>query len=212
MLSDQTGPRITPLFVFASLLAFAAAAPYASAKSHKSNAQQASTEKIKIVAHLDLPGIHVKQMFVRNTDDHNYLYLERPHKHAFAVVDVTRPSHPSLIDRAVLPSAPGGSVNLPAQGSVLAISVRPDQPPAADSDASVPPLPTESIRLVDMSDPKHPVVLKTFENVTSIATDDGRKLVYIVNNEGLWIVSHHQERPLPLCSSDADIAALPSCE
>lgn len=208
MPSRKTGtPYSIFLVVFVLVLA---AAPFAAVQS--ANAQS-STETVKIVAHLDLAGIHAKQIFVRNQGDKTYLYLLRPHKHAFAIVDVTRPDRPVIVERAALPQPTGGTVDLPAPGSVLAISVRPDRPSAssADTDAEA-PLPTESVRLMDLTDPKHPQTLKTFKNVTSMATDDGRKLVFIANDEGLWIVSHHQSRPLPLCTSDSDEAAFPSCQ
>lgn len=205
-LSTRT-PGTTFAVFFALLLA---AASLAAAKEPTG---QTSTEKISIVGHIDLAEIHVKQIFVRNQGDKNYLYLLRPHKHAFAIVDVTRPDRPSIVERAALPQPSGGTVDLPAPGSVLAISVRPDRPSASSADAdSDLTLPTESVRLMDLADPKHPQTLKTFKNVTSMATDDGRKLVFIANDEGLWIVSHHQSRPLPLCTSDADEAALPSCQ
>lgn len=197
----------------AALVLFALAAILAPAPRAFTRAQyDQGPEKLKVVAHLDLHGIHAKQMFVRTAKDHYYLYLQRPHKHAFAVVDVTRPDKPVLVESAALAEPSGTSVTLPPPGSVLAISVRSDSTsPAASADADV-PMPTETVGLMDLSDPKHPKVLKTFEKVTAIATDDGRKLVFVVNNEGLWIVSHHQEKPLPLCSSDAEISALPTCE
>jgi hypothetical protein len=210
---SQTGSRCSAsafAAVFAVLLAsaFFIAAPFAAART---SAAQESTERISVVGHLELSGIHVKQIFIRNQGDHNYLYLLRPNKHAFAIVDVSKPEHPTLVARAVLQEPVGGNVDLPAQGSVLAISVVPDSVPNSTADATV-TLHTETIRLVDMSDPKNPKTLKTFEGVTSMASDDGRKLVYIVNKDGLWIVRHHQNRPVPLCSSDAAETAIPSCD
>jgi hypothetical protein len=55
-----------------------------------------------------------------------------------------------------------------------------------------------------MSDPKNAKTLKTFKGVTSIYPDDGRTLVYLVNGEGLWIISHRMLRPMPLCTSEDD--------
>jgi len=42
--------------------------------------------------------------------------------------------------------------------------------------------------------------------------DDGRKLVYLVNGEGLWIISHRMLGPLPLCSSESALSPLPDCQ
>lgn len=211
-MSGNPAARVRSLVVasFALALSFLLiAAPHGVAKS---STGQSSGETIAVVGHIDLPGMHVKQMFLRDRDGKFYIYLQRPNKHAFAVVDVTNPAKPVLVERAALQQSAGGSVTLPPDGSVLAISVRPDAGSAGSAASAPATLPSESVRLIDLSDPKHPRTLKTFEGVTSMTTDDGRKLVYIVNNEGLWIVSHHHLRPLPVCSSDADDAALPSCE
>jgi hypothetical protein len=48
-----------------------------------------------------------------------------------------------------------------------------------------PRLPTETIQFVDMSDPKNAKNVKTFEGVTSVYPDDGRKLVYLTNGDGI---------------------------
>lgn len=202
----KIGTRYVTFFValFASILM---AAPYAAAQS---GTAQPSTEKVKVVGHIDLQGIHAKQIFLRSRENRNYLYIQRPHKHAFAIVDVTKPDNPVIVERAALQASSGGSVELPPQGSVLAISLTPEHPAAASEPDA--PLPTESIKLIDLSDPAHPKTLKTFDGVTALTSDDGRKLVYIVNNEGLWIVSHRQSRPLPLCTTSADEAIMPSCQ
>jgi len=41
--------------------------------------------------------------------------------------------------------------------------------------------------------------------------EDARKLVYLVNGEGLWIASHHMTHPIPLCDSEAALTPLPNC-
>jgi hypothetical protein len=175
-------------------------------------AAQSSTEQIKIVGHLDLQGIHVKHIFMQRSGDKCYLYLLRPTKNAFAIVDVTSPEKPVLVDRAALQASPGGSVDLPEAGSVLAIALTPDQSSVTTTGSSPVSLPTESVRLLDLTDPKHPKALKTFNGVTSINADSGRKLIFIANSDGLWIVSHNHERPLPMCTSNSEISSLPNCQ
>jgi len=62
--------------------------------------------------------------------------------------------------------------------------------------------PTQFLRLLDLSDPANPLTLQTFEGVSSLLLDDGRKLIYITNGEGLWILSHNVPPPHPLCDSE----------
>jgi hypothetical protein len=131
-----------------------------------------------------------------------YLFLRRADKNAFAIVDVTNAAKPVLLDRNALPEPTGGNISLPPSGSALAIAFVPDRKSGPTATASAPSavnLPTETVRLIDLSDPRHPNTVRTFEGVTSVAIDDSRKLVFLANNGGLWIVSH-RELTLPVCS------------
>ena len=168
-------------------------------------------EQTKVAGHLELPGIHVRHMLPQQRGDKYYLFLRRVDKNDFAIVDATDPTKPVLVDRNSLKEAPGGEVELPAPGSALAIAFVPDSSSGAAASASAAKLPTETIHLIDLSDPKRPKTIRTFKGVTSVATDDGRKLVFLVNDEGLWVVSHHRSRPLPLCTSEAEISSMPEC-
>ena len=174
-----------------------------------------SQEQITIASHLDLPGMQVKQMFVQRRGDKSYLFLRRADKNSFAIVNVTDPAKPALIDRKILQEPSGGSIALPPSGSALAIAFVPDGgsgAAASGSAGTVTRLGTESVRLIDLTDPQNPKTIKTFTGVTSVATDEGRKLVFIANNEGLWIVAHHRLYPLPLCTSESEIAAFADCQ
>jgi len=170
-----------------------------------------SPEHVKVLAHIPLEGMHVNQMFVQQRDNKFYLYLHRPMKDAFALVDVSHPDKPVLLTRDALKEAPGGQVQAPASGSVLALTVTPEAGASHAMPTTV-QLPTETVQFVDMSDPKNAKTVKTFKGVTSVFPDDARKLVYLVNGEGLWIVSHRMVRPMPLCTSEEAMNPLPNCQ
>jgi hypothetical protein len=170
-----------------------------------------SHEVVKVVGHLPLEGMHVNQMFVQQRDGKYFLYLHRPMKEVFAVVNVSHPDKPVLLSRNALKVTSGSQVQPPATGSVLALTVTPDAGPGQATPGAV-PLPTETVQLVDMSDPKNVKTLKTFKGVTSMYPDDGRKLVYLVNEEGLWIISHRMLRPMPLCTSEDALTPFPDCQ
>lgn len=172
-------------------------------------------EQVSVVGHLALEGIQVKNIFLQQRGDKTYLFLRRVDKNAFAIVDVSDPAKPAVIDRNALAERKGSSVDLPAYGSGLAIAFVPD----VDSGSSVAPAtnqvaspPTESIRLIDLTDPEHPKVLRTFKRVASVATDEGRKLIFVLNDEGLWIVRHHRVYPLPMCTSESETEPEAQCQ
>ncbi|HWO36369.1 MAG TPA: hypothetical protein VNO32_46870, partial [Candidatus Acidoferrum sp.] len=171
-----------------------------------------SPVQVSVAGHLELQGMRVKHIFVQQRGSKYYLLLRRADKNSFAIVDVTNPGNPVITDRNALPEPDGGNVDLPTPGSALAIAFVPDSAPAAAAGKPAESLPTETVRLIDLADPRHPKTLKTFNKVTSVASDDGRKLVFLVNDEGLWIISHHRNRPLPMCTSESEIEPLPDCQ
>jgi hypothetical protein len=168
-------------------------------------------EHVKVVANLPLDGMHVNQMFMQQRDGKFYLYLHRPIKEAFALVDVTNPDKPVLLTRVALKESPGSQVLPPAGGSVLALTVTPEGG-SAQAAPTAAQLPTETVQFVDTSNPKSAKTVKTFKGVTSVYADDARKLVYLVNGEGLWIVSHRMIRPMPLCTSEEALNPIPDCQ
>jgi hypothetical protein len=170
-----------------------------------------SQEHVKVLTHLPLDGMHVNHMFLQQRGNKFYLYLHRPTKEGFALVDVTNPDKPVLLSRDALKEPPGSQVLPPEGGSVLALTVTPEGSSAHAAPASV-QLPTETIQFVDMSNPKSATTLKTFKGVTTVYSDDARKLVYLVNAEGLWIISHRMVRPLPLCNSEEALNPIPDCQ
>jgi hypothetical protein len=196
---------VSARFAFAAIL-FTLLAPPPKALPQGTNGQ----EHIRVAGHLDLSAMHVNQMFIEQRGDKIYLFLHRPTKHAYALVDVTNPEHPVLVSRDIMKS--GGQIESPAPGSAFALTVTPESGADTSAQTSAAPLPRETVNLVDMSDPKHVKTVKTFKGVTSVYPENGRKLVYLVNDEGLWIVSHGMTHPLPLCNSESALTPEPDCQ
>jgi hypothetical protein len=161
-------------------------------------------ELTKVVGHLPLENIHVNQMFLEKRGDKYFLFLHRPNRDAFALVDVTHPAQPVLVNRDQMKG--NAPIQPPEGNSVVAISVVPE---GVENPA---PIPSDTVQLLNLANPKDVKVLKTFKGVTAFTTDDGRKLVYLVNSEGLWIVSHHMTHPLPLFNSESALNPLPNCQ
>jgi hypothetical protein len=165
----------------------------AAAQDNKSGA----TEKVTVVAHIPLPGSAVRQIFMQNEKGKQYLLLQQ-NTH-FTVVDVTDPKKPQIVDRTA------GQGKLTEVGAGLAISVQSDK-------SSQDPVATQTVRLVDLSDPKNPHTVKTLNGVTSLYSDDGRQLIYIANNEGLWVIKHNETFRLPMCTSDSYENTVAQCQ
>jgi len=159
-------------------------------------------EEIRVLANLPLPDIQVNQLFVQEWDHKSYLYLHQPKDDVYALVDVTKPEKPTLLNRSAAKPAEGTPGNSP-----LAISATQEEgtaPKAAPKE-----LPAQTINFMDTSNPKEPKTIKSFKGVTAMYSDDTRKLVYLFNAEGLWIVSHRNTTPLPVCGASGAFG--PNC-
>jgi hypothetical protein len=157
----------------------------------------ATIERTTVLAHLPVPGSAVRQMFLQQDNGTQYLYLQQ-NVH-FTVVNVTDPKNPRIVERV----ASGGKLS--EVGSGLAIAIQSDKSGQGSA-------PTQTVRLLDLSDPKNPRTVKSFDGVTSIYSEDGRKLIYLTNSEGLWIVKHSETHPLPMCDSESWEKAVAQCQ
>jgi hypothetical protein len=181
---------------FALILASATFLPINALAASQDNSKNDTREMTTVVAHISLPGSAVRQIFYQEENGRRYLYLQQ-NVH-FTVVDVTDPQKPQIVDRV----APGG--RLTEVGSGLAIAVQSEQ----SGQTSVP---TQTIKLMDLSDPKNPRTVRTFTGVTCIYSEDGRHLIYITNGDGLSIVKHTTTRRLPLCTSESEENSVVQC-
>lgn len=198
--------------VVALLTLLALLAPVASAKKDKSkDKDQPKAPTARVVAHLPLEGPVARQMFLQAQGGKQYLYVDQGAKAGYTVVDVTKPSQPTVVKHV-------DSGKLRVVGSGLAITETPEGDNNSKTVAKSHP-PTESVKVLDTSDPANPRTIQTFNGVTSILQDNGHNLVYLTNDEGLWVLSNPPERVMQPerkkqpCTSESAIQAMPpDCE
>src|SRR5208283_1695686 len=132
-------------------------------------------------------------------------------KQGFMVVDVSKPEKPILLKRTA-ESNQSTSGNLQMVSPDVAIAEAPERTPATLASSSHP---TETVRVLDLSDPRNPKTLETFNKVTSLLPDGGHGLIYLTNNEGLWVLRYSRPsrfepaKKKPPCDSEAEIQAMP---
>jgi hypothetical protein len=164
-----------------------------------------------VIAHLPLPQATGNQMLLQKDNGKNYLYVQRASKQGFMIVDVTKPDKPNLLQRTA-ESSQAAAGNLEMVSPNVAIAEAPEKAPTTLSNSNHL---TETVRLLDLSDPHNPKTLQEFNGVTSLLPDGGHGLIYLVNNEGLWILRYN--RPALLepakkkkpCDSESEIQAMP---
>lgn len=165
-----------------------------------------------IVGHLALPQATGSEMMLQKDHGKDYLYVQQASKPGYMVVDVTHPNSPSLVQRA-----PGS--NQSTEGDLkmvspnVAIAEAPEKTPETLTSNKHA---TETVRVLDLSDPQAPKTLETFNKVTSTLADGRHGLLYVANNDGLWILQYNHPtwsiepaKSKPSCGSEASIQAMP---
>jgi hypothetical protein len=164
-----------------------------------------------VIAHLALPQATGTQMLLQKENGKQYLYVQQSAKQGFMIVDVTKPERPTLLKRTA-ESNQSTAGNLQIISPDVAIAVAPERTPTTLASSNHP---TETVRVLDFSDPRNPKTLETFNKVTSLLPDGGHGLIYLTNNEGLWILRYNRPAPLepskkkPPCDSESEIMAMP---
>ena len=194
------------------LAAFAITAAIAAVPSLGANTKPKPTEvPARVIAHLPLTTRAGNEMVLQRQGDNHFLYIQMASKEGFMVVNVNKPEFPTLLDRQVKGSDPTAG-NLEMVGSDLGVAAVPEKTPSniIRSTSS----PSETVNILDLSDPQHPKLIQSFKNVTGIIGDGGRGILFLANDEGLWVLKHERrlfvpEKEKKPCDSYSAIAAMP---
>jgi hypothetical protein len=187
------------------LACVAAMSPGASAKHRGA---KPALQPASIIGHLALPGASVSELVLQQRGSKQYLYVEQASKEGFAIVDVTKPEQPNAISSEAWPNqASAGKLQMVA--GRLALAEAPDAATAEIVSS------TETLKVLDLSDPANPRTILTSTGVTSTLADDQRNLVYITNSDGLWILKRQPEQGMSSatrgCSSEDASNDVASC-
>jgi hypothetical protein len=168
-----------------------------------------------VIAHLPLPQATGSQMLLQKEKGKQYLYVQQATKQGFMVVDVSKPEEPTLLKRTA-ESNQATSGNLQVVSPDVALAEAPEKTPTTLTSNSHP---TETVRVLDLSDPHNPKTLETFNKVTSVLPDSTHGLIYLTNNDGLYILRYNHPsrfepaKKKPPCTSESEIQAMPpDCE
>jgi len=181
------------------------------ASASEENTPKPTEVPATIIAHLPLPQPAGSQMLLQRENGKHYLYVQQAGKQGFMVVDVTKAEKPALLKRtAESNQSTRGTLEMVSPD--VAIAEAPEKTPATLTSSNHP---TETVRVLDLSNPRSPKTLETFNKVTSILPDGGHGLIYLTNNEGLWILQYNRPsrlepaRKKPPCDSESEIMAMP---
>jgi hypothetical protein len=171
--------RITVVFLAVGI----ASAPLIFAKSRP---KKSVDQKVGVIAHVQLDGGSATHMVLMEKNGKEYLYLGLASSSSVCVFDVTTPAAPRKLERF----AEGGgaqAADFQLIGDTLAVSSRSGETTISSPDAA-----PRSVTILNMTDPTNPQPIQTFAGVTSVVGDNARGLIYLSNDEGLWVVQAKQ--------------------
>ena len=158
----------------------------AAAKDHKS---MKLTNRPHVVAHIQFDGMSEVDMTIQTRrGDKYYLYVQHSKGGGVSIMDISRPEKPKAI--AILheeDAAGGGSMTI--SGNLAIVSEHATAPSHGSEFSDV------DVLLWDTSDPTSPRLVQKFSKVVKWLQDD-RDFVYVLADDGLWIVSQPHDQPI----------------
>lgn len=161
----------------------AMAIPVAAARRSKKH--DVPADRINVIGHLALANASITNLKSSEHWQKTFLELQDPTHGTLTVVDITDPTHPVIAKQLRLPSGAENESLSVLVGDAGLLTVTQTSPTATH--------PT-SVSVVNFADSARPKIVRTFNNVTAYQIDEGRGLIYLVNNDGLWIL---QKDPAP---------------
>jgi hypothetical protein len=155
----------------------------ASAKEHKLTGTGAGSQ---VVAYISFSGLSdVDMTMQKKVNDKYYLYVQHSKDQGISIVDVSNPAQPKAVGVIPWPdSAASSRMNLTGDLAIIAENaVLPMHSSTSDDD----------LVLLDLSNPAAPQVVQKFSGVVKWLQDE-RNFIYVLNGEGLWVVSKPADR------------------
>ena len=170
--------------VAAAILAIgvaAAPAMYAQPKPKK-----AASTTVGVIAHVPLDGGSATRLLLVRKNAKQYLYAGLTSSSNVCIFDVTTPGDPHKVER--FDGAAGTqTADFQMAGDALAVSTRTGDAATTASEAA-----PRSVTILNVKDPKNPQSVQTFAGVTSVVVDSDHGVIYLSNDEGLWVIQGRQ--------------------
>ena len=166
-----------------ALLTIVLVAGGASAKDHK---LRGSDNQAQVVAHISFAGLSAIDMAMqKKVNDRHYLYVQHSKDQGISIIDITKPAQPKVVG-----VIPGPDLALLSRMNVtgdLAIVAESEGVPIHSNTSN------EALAVWDLSNPAAPRVVQKFSAVVKWLQDE-RNFIYVLNGEGLWVVSKPADR------------------
>ena len=155
----------------------------ASAKDHR---LKGSDNQAQVVAHISFAGLSAVDMAMqKKVNDKYYLYVQHSQDQGISIIDISKAAQPKAVGVIPWPDpALSGRMNVTGDLAIIAESgVLPMHSITSNDD----------LVLWDLSNPAAPRVVQKFSGVVKWLQDE-RNFIYVLNGDGLWVVSKPADR------------------
>jgi hypothetical protein len=155
------------------------------AASAKDRKPKESNTQAHVVGHISFAGLSAVDMAMQKKGNNKYfLYVQHSKGEGISIIDISKPALPKTV--GIIPwSDPAvfGRMNLTGDLAIIAES---EALPLRSSGSS------HDLVVWDLSNPASPRVVQKFAGVVKWLQDE-RDFVYVLNGEGLWVVSEPED-------------------
>ena len=148
---------------------------------------KASGTGSQVVAHVGFSGLSAVDMAMqRKVNDKYYLYVTHSRDQGISILDISKPTQPKAVGVIPWPD-PALSGRMSLTGALAIISESEVVPMHSVTS-------TDDLVLWDLSNPAAPRVVQKFSGVVKWLQDE-RRFIYVLNGDGLWVVSEPADQP-----------------
>jgi hypothetical protein len=148
---------------------------------------KANENEAHVVAHISFGELSAVDMAMqRKVNDKYYLYVEHSKDQGISIIDVSKPAQAKALGVISWPDpATASTMNVTGNLAIIAESESFAMRSVASS--------KDDLVLWDLSNPAAPRVVQKFTGVVRWLQDE-RNFIYVLNGEGLWVVSEPADR------------------
>jgi hypothetical protein len=169
-----------------ALLAVLAVGTVGTVSAKERKPKKSSTASL-VVAHIPFSGLSIVDMVMqKQSGEKLYLYVQHGREEGVSVVDVSEPGKSNVVRTVPWPN-PQLSNRMNVLGDVAIIRETDDLSVRASASK-------DEVVLWDLSNPAAPRELQRFSGVVKVLEDD-RNFIYVLNTEGLWVISEPDRKP-----------------
>lgn len=142
---------------------------------------------VEVIGKMSFDGKPATDMVIHQADGKSYLYVQLSQPAGVVVLDVTQPAKLKTVT-SMLPPGNIAASHVSIDGNVALV--------AGDASYTAPGTQTEAqdqLVLWDISQPSNPRMVQEFSGVARVIHDD-RNYIYVLDRDGLWIVSATQNQ------------------